>query len=100
MKLLSGKRPNEWLLTADSSSSSLLCYLLPEGVLSWQAEQIGEITFGEGFCKCCQRQIKYIGMIYINAGEMCFIPINLRIDVFNGVRHCVQMAAHFACSLM
>ena len=27
-----------------------------------------------------------IGMIYINVGQMCFIPMNVDIDLFNGVR--------------
>ena len=30
--------------------------------------------------------LKYIGMIYINVGEMCFIPMNIHIEQFNGVR--------------
>ena len=39
------------------------------------AKNIGEITFGGGFCKCWQA---YIGMIYMNiVGEMCFIPTNV-----------------------
>ena len=25
-------------------------------------------------------------MIYINVGEMCFIPMNVHIELFNGVR--------------
>ena len=30
--------------------------------------------------------IRYIGMIYINVGELCFIPMNVHIELFNGVR--------------
>ena len=30
--------------------------------------------------------LKYIGMIYINVGEMCFIPMNVHNELFNGVR--------------
>ena len=30
--------------------------------------------------------IKYIGMMYINVGEMCFIPMNVHNELFNGVR--------------
>ena len=52
-------------------------------------KQIGEITFGGGFCKCCQRQIHWCRVIYINVGEMCFIPMNIHIELFNGVRYCV-----------
>ena len=29
--------------------------------------------------------LKYIGMIFINVGEMCFIPMNVHNVVFNGV---------------
>ena len=28
----------------------------------------------------------FIGMIYINVGEMCFIPMNVHNELFNGVR--------------
>ena len=28
----------------------------------------------------------YIGMININVGEMCFIPMNVHNELFNGVR--------------
>ena len=56
-----------------------------------KTDTVGEMTFGEGFCKCCLRQIKYIGMIYVHAGEMCFFRINLHIELFNGVRHCVRL---------
>ena len=58
-------------------------------------KNIGEITFGEGFCKCCQPQI--IGMIYINVDEMCFIPINVHDST---VQCCSsdEMAKPFACS--
>ena len=30
--------------------------------------------------------LRYIGMIYISVGEMCFIPMNLHNELFNGVR--------------
>ena len=30
--------------------------------------------------------LKYIGMTYINVGEMCFIPMNVHNELFNGVR--------------
>ena len=30
--------------------------------------------------------LKYIGMVFINVGEMCFIPMNVHIELFNGVR--------------
>ena len=30
--------------------------------------------------------LRYIGMIYINVGEMCFIPMNVHNELFNGVR--------------
>ena len=30
--------------------------------------------------------LKYIGMIYINVGEMFFIPMNVHNELFNGVR--------------
>ena len=30
--------------------------------------------------------LKYIGMIYINVGEMCFTPMNIHNELFNGVR--------------
>ena len=30
--------------------------------------------------------LKYIGMIYINVGEMCFIPMNVHSELFNDVR--------------
>ena len=37
---------------------------------------IGEMTFGRRvFVNVVS--IKYIGMIYINVGEMCFIPMNV-----------------------
>ena len=29
--------------------------------------------------------LKYIGMIYINVGEMCFIPMDVHNEMFNGV---------------
>ena len=34
--------------------------------------------------------VKYVGMIYINVGEMCFISMNVHVELFNGVRHCVR----------
>ena len=43
-------------------------------------KNIGEITFGEGFCKC-QPEIHWY-----NVGEMCFIPMNVHNELFNGVR--------------
>ena len=48
------------------------------------AKQINEITFGIFFVNVVS--VKYIGMICINVGEMCFIPINVHIELFNGVR--------------
>ena len=30
--------------------------------------------------------LKYIGMIYITVGEMCFVPINVHNELFNSVR--------------
>ena len=30
--------------------------------------------------------LKYIGMIYTNLGEMCFIPMNVHNELFNGIR--------------
>ena len=30
--------------------------------------------------------LKYIGMIYINVGEKCFIPMKVHNELFNGVR--------------
>ena len=30
--------------------------------------------------------LKYIGMIYLNVGEMWFIPMNIHNEQFNGVR--------------
>ena len=30
--------------------------------------------------------LKYIGMRYTNVGEMCFIPMNVHNELFNGVR--------------
>ena len=30
--------------------------------------------------------LKYIGMTYINVGEMCAIPMNVHNELFNGVR--------------
>ena len=50
------------------------------------------MTYGEGFCKCCQPQLEYIGMIYRNVGEMCFIPMNVGLhnELFNGVRQVIK----------
>ena len=36
----------------------------------------GEMTFGEVFVNVVS--LKYIGMIYLNVGEMCFISTNVR----------------------
>ena len=30
--------------------------------------------------------LRYNGMIYINVGEMCYIPMNVHNELFNGVR--------------
>ena len=46
---------------------------------------IGEMTFGGGFFVNVV-SLRYIGMIYINVGEMCFIPMNVHNELFNGVR--------------
>ena len=52
------------------------------------AKNIGEMTFGGGFCKCCQPQIHWYD-ICINVGEMCFIPMNVSNELFNGVRQLI-----------
>ena len=49
------------------------------------AKNIGEMTFG-GRVFVNVVSLKYIGMIYINEGEMCFIPMNVHNELFNGVR--------------
>ena len=38
------------------------------------------MTFGGGFLCVNVVSLKYIGMIYINVGEMCLIPINVRVQ--------------------
>ena len=43
------------------------------------------MTFGGGFFVNVV-SLRYIGMIYINVGEMCFIPMNVHNELFNGVR--------------
>ena len=43
-------------------------------------KNICEMTFGDAV------SLKYIGMIYINVGEMCFIPMNIHNERLNGVR--------------
>ena len=45
---------------------------------------IGEMTFGEVFVNVIS--LKYSGMLYINVSEMCFIPMNVYNELFNGVR--------------
>ena len=52
------------------------------------AKNIGEITemtFG-GRVFVNVVSLRYIDMIYINVGEMCFIPMNVHNELFNGVR--------------
>ena len=47
------------------------------------AQNIGEMTFGgRVFVNVVSH--KYIGMI--NVDEMCFIPVNVHTELFNGVR--------------
>ena len=46
-------------------------------------KSIGEMTFGGGIFNVVS--LKYIGMIHINVGEMCFIPMNVHNELFNGV---------------
>ena len=41
--------------------------------------------------------LKYIGMIYINVGEMCRIPINVRVQWTVQWCSSAQMATPFAC---
>ena len=48
--------------------------------------------------------LKYIGMIYINVGEMCFIPMNVHNELFNGVRqliwqHISSVGSYFSTSI-
>ena len=47
---------------------------------------IGEITFGGVFVVVNVVSLKYIVIVYINVGEMCFIPMNVHNELFNGVR--------------
>ena len=48
-------------------------------------KNIGEIRFG-GRVFVNVVSLRYIGMIDINVGEMCFIPMNVHNELFNGVR--------------
>ena len=49
------------------------------------AKHICEMTFrGRVFIHVVS--LKYIGMRYINVGEMCFFPMNVHNELFNGVR--------------
>ena len=54
-------------------------------------KNMGEMTFGGGIFNVVS--LKYIGMIHINMGEMCFIPMNVHNELFNGVRQlrCQQL---------
>ena len=53
--------------------------------LNKNSKNIGEMTFAGGvFVNVIS--LRYIGMIYINVGEMCFIPMNVYNELFNGVR--------------
>ena len=45
-------------------------------------KNIGEMTFGGGIFNV---SLKYIGMIHINVGEICFIPMKVHNELFNGV---------------
>ena len=49
--------------------------------------------------------LKYVGMIYINVGEMCFIPMNIHNELFNGVRqlrwqHLLPLVSTCSTSIM
>ena len=46
-------------------------------------KNIGEMTFWV-FVNVVS--LKYFGMIHTNLGEMCFIPMNVHNELFNGVR--------------
>ena len=48
------------------------------------AKNIGEMTFWGGIFNVVS--LKYIGMTHIDVGEMCFIPMNVHNELFNGVR--------------
>ena len=57
---------------------------------SWVEPQSGKnsdthILFGGRFRNKVV-SLKHIGMTYINVGEMCFIPMNVHNELFNGVR--------------
>ena len=43
------------------------------------------MTFGGGFFVNVV-SLKYIGILYINVGEMCFIEMNVHNELLNGVR--------------
>ena len=45
---------------------------------------LGEMTFGGGIFNVVS--LKYIGMIHVNVGEMCFIPMKVHNELFTGVR--------------
>ena len=47
-------------------------------------KNIVEMTFGGGIFNVVS--LKCIGMIHLNVGEMCFIPMNVHNELFNGVR--------------
>ena len=62
-----------------------------------------EITFG-GRVLVNVVSLKYIGMIYTNVGEMCFIPMNVHNELFNGVRqlrrqHLSPVVSSFSTSI-
>ena len=55
----------------------------PQSEIEIAKKYIGEI-WGRVFVNVVS--LRYIGMIYINVGEMCFIPMNVHNELFNGVR--------------
>ena len=63
----------------------------------------GNDIWGRVFCKCCQPQTHWYD-IYTNAGEMCFIPMNVHNELFNGVRqlrwqHLSHVVSTFSTSI-
>ena len=66
------------------------------------ATNIGEMTVGGGGGRVFVNvvSLKYIGMIYINVDEICFIPTNVHHKLFNGLRplrwqHLLPVLQHF-----
>ena len=54
------------------------------------------MTFGRVFVNVVS--LRYIGMIYINVGEMCFIPMNVHNELFNGVRQLLSPVVSTFCT--